>query len=42
LHERLKENAPEYFANSYLAGTGALSGIREGRRITGDYIFKKI
>ncbi len=39
LHEGLKENAPAVFANSYLAGTGALLGIREGRRITGDYIF---
>lgn len=39
LHEGLKENAPAVFANSYLAGTGALVGIREGRRIKGDYVF---
>ena len=40
LHEGLREFAPAVFANSYLAGTGALPGIREGRRIKGDYIFK--
>ena len=40
LHEGLREFAPAVFANSYLAGTGALPGIREGRRIKGDYVFK--
>jgi len=39
LHEGLKENAPAVFANSYLAGTGALVGIRESRRIKCDYVF---
>ena len=39
LYEGLKENAPNTFANSYLAGTGSLLGIREGRRVKGDYVF---
>lgn len=39
LHEGLKENAPDVFLNSYLSGTGALLGIRESRRIKGDYVF---
>lgn len=39
LYEGLKENAPDVFSNSYLAGTGALLGIRESRRIKGDYVF---
>lgn len=39
LHEGLKEYEPDIFANSYLSGTGALLGVREGRRIKGDYVF---
>lgn len=39
LHEGLKENDPAVFSNSYLSATGALVGIREGRRIKGDYTF---
>lgn len=39
LHEGLKEFSPDVFSDSYLAGTGALLGIREGRRIKGDYVF---
>jgi hypothetical protein len=29
---------PEAFGNSFLAATGSLMGIRESRRITGDYV----
>jgi hypothetical protein len=34
----LAEYCPAAFGNSFLAATGALMGIRESRRITGDYI----
>jgi len=33
LSEGLKEFASDVYSDSYLAGTGALPGIREGRRI---------
>jgi len=39
LHEGLKEIAPEIFSHSYLAETGAVLGVRESRRIKGDYVF---
>jgi len=38
LRDGLAEFHPEAFANSYLAQTGALMGIRETRRIIGDYV----
>ncbi|MDR2037542.1 MAG: FAD-dependent oxidoreductase [Bacteroidales bacterium] len=38
-HEGMKEFTPQIFASSYLAGTGALMGIRESRRIKCDYTF---
>ena len=37
-HEALKEYLPEAFADSYLAETAPLMGIRESRRIMGKYI----
>jgi hypothetical protein len=37
LRDGLAEFFPEAFANSFLAQTGALIGIRETRRIVGDY-----
>ena len=37
-HNALKEYLPEAFAESYLAETAPLMGIRESRRITGKYI----
>ncbi len=36
-HQAFKEFHPA-FANSFLAGTGALLGVRETRRIIGDYV----
>ena len=39
MHEGLKEVSPEVFGNAYLSGSGALLGLRESRRIEGDYIF---
>ncbi|MCL2099801.1 MAG: FAD-dependent oxidoreductase [Oscillospiraceae bacterium] len=36
--DALAEFFPEAFANSFLAATGALMGIRESRRIIGDYV----
>ncbi|MDR2037540.1 MAG: FAD-dependent oxidoreductase [Bacteroidales bacterium] len=39
LHEGMKEFRPDIFAASYLAGTGALLGIRESRRVKCDYTF---
>lgn len=39
LHEGMKEFRPDIFVASYLAGTGALLGIRESRRIKCDYTF---
>ena len=38
-HDGLKEYSSSVFQNSYLAQTGALLGVREGRRIIGDYVF---
>ncbi len=38
LRDGLAEFFPEAFGNSYLAQTGALMGIRETRRIVGDYV----
>lgn len=37
LHEGLKKYFPAAFANSLLVNTAPLMGIREGRRIKGDY-----
>lgn len=37
----LKKYFPEAFANAYLAQTGTLMGVRESRRITGDYVLTK-
>lgn len=37
MHEALKEYLPKAYASSYLVATGALMGIRESRRILGDY-----
>lgn len=37
LHEGLKKHFPSAFANSLLVNTAPLMGIREGRRIKGDY-----
>lgn len=37
LHEGLKKYFPSAFANSLLVNTAPLMGIREGRRIKGDY-----
>ena len=34
----LAEYHPKAFANAWLAGTGSLMGIRETRRIVGDYV----
>lgn len=39
IHEGLVEFQPRTFASSYVAGTGALLGIRESRRIKCDYTF---
>lgn len=39
MHRALKTEAPEMFGNSYLSVSGALLGIREGKRIKGDYVF---
>jgi hypothetical protein len=39
LHEGLKEAAPEIFNDSYLAETASVLGVRESRRIKGDYLF---
>lgn len=39
MHRALKTEAPELFGNSYLSVSGALLGVREGRRIKGDYVF---
>jgi hypothetical protein len=37
-HRALAEYYPRAFSNSFLSATGALMGIRESRRIMGDYI----
>lgn len=34
-----REVAPKAFANAFVVRTAALLGVRDGRRITGDYIF---
>lgn len=39
--DALAEFAPEAFGNSYLVSTGPLMGIRESRRIIGDYVLSK-
>jgi len=36
--DALAEFAPEAFANAFLVGTGSVVGIRETRRIVGDYV----
>lgn len=41
LRDGLAEFFPEAFGNSYLAQTGALMGIRETRRIVGDYVITR-
>lgn len=38
LHEGLKKYFPSAFANSLLVNTAPMMGIREGRRIKGDYM----
>ena len=38
-HAALRKYAPEAFGNSVLAATAPLMGVRETRRIIGDYIF---
>ena len=38
IHAALVEYQPKAFANSFLAATGSLMGIRETRRILGDYV----
>jgi len=38
IRRALAEYHPKAFGNSYLAATAPLMGIREGRRISGDYI----
>jgi hypothetical protein len=37
-HRALKKYLPDAFGDSYLVTTGSLLGIRETRRITGDYV----
>ncbi len=39
LHRGLKAEASEVFGESFLTSTGPLLGIRESRRIKGDYVF---
>lgn len=39
MDEGLHEFAPEIFGDSYLSATGSLLGLRESRRIVGDYLF---
>lgn len=36
-HQGLKEYLPETYGSSYLAATASVTGIRESRRIVGDY-----
>lgn len=36
--DALKEHVPECFANAFLVATGSLMGIRETRRVIGDYV----
>ena len=38
LREALAEYHPKAFANAFLVATGSLMGIRETRRVTGDYM----
>lgn len=38
-HRALKTESPAIFGESFLASTGSLLGIRESRRIKGDYVF---
>jgi len=35
----LREQSPELFGNAFLSGTGSLLGLRESRRVVGDYLF---
>lgn len=39
MHRALKTESPELFGDSYLSVTGSLLGVRESRRIKGDYVF---
>lgn len=39
MHRALKEECPEVFKDSYLSVSGSLLGVRESRRIKGDYVF---
>jgi hypothetical protein len=39
LHRGFRTENPEIFGESFLASTGSLIGIRESRRIKGDYLF---
>ncbi len=38
IRDGLAKHAPESFGNAFLAATGSLMGIRETRRIVGDYV----
>lgn len=38
--EALREYVPQTFGNAYLTSTSSLVGVREGRRIVGDYILR--
>ncbi len=38
-HQGLKDIQPEIYKDSFLVSTGSLLGIRESRRIKGDYVF---
>ncbi len=39
IHRALRAESPDMFGESYLTSTGSLLGIRESRRIRGDYVF---
>ena len=38
MYDGMKEFSPAAYANAYLAASGELMGVRESRRITGDYV----
>ena len=39
--EACKEACPEIFGNAFVVKTASLLGVRDGRRIVGDYVFTK-
>lgn len=39
IHRALQDESPDMFGESFLVSTGSLLGIRESRRIKGDYLF---